>query len=67
MLKGRGHTCFEVVLTWELEDLAILKGGATSFNSLKGGGGVLPCIGGGRSQTVLNPQFSHFVCPPPHN
>ena len=38
MLKG-GTTSFEVVLTRELEVLAILKGGAKSFHPLKGGGG----------------------------
>ena len=33
-----GTTSFEVVLTWELEVLAILMGGPTNFHPLKGGG-----------------------------
>ena len=39
MLKG-GTTSFEVVLTWELEVLAIVMGGTKSFHPLKGGGGA---------------------------
>ena len=51
MLKG-GTTRFEVVLTLELEVLAILKGDANSFHPLKGEGGgmarkVLPSLEGG--------------------
>ena len=40
MLKGGGGgtTSFEIVLTQELEVLAILLGGAKSFHPLKGGG-----------------------------
>ena len=39
MLKGGGgaQKSFEVVLTWELEVLAILMGGTYSFHLLKGG------------------------------
>ena len=41
VLKGRGGTnSFVVVLTWELEVLAILMGGTKSFHPLKGGGGT---------------------------
>ena len=36
---GEGTTCFEVVLTQELEVLAILKGGAKIVRPIKGGGG----------------------------
>ena len=47
MLKGGGggHKSFEVVLTWELELLAILMGEHKKFPSFKGGGRkkVLPC------------------------
>ena len=55
MLRGGGRdpTSFEVALRRELEVLAIVRGGAKSFNSLKGGGeqNVLPCLeGGGRKQ-----------------
>ena len=58
MLKaGRGggtvKTSFGVVLTWELEVLAILKGGAKGFRPLKGGGG-------GGSELRL----THFVATP---
>ena len=61
MLKGGGTTSFEVVLTRELEFLAILVGGAKSFHLLKGGRkNVLPCVDGGclGMQKVLDPQFS---------
>ena len=54
---GGGSTkSFEVVLTWELEVLAIVMGGggAKGYHPLKGGGGaqkVLPCLeGGGRKK-----------------
>ena len=42
MLKGGGGGIkrFGVVLTRELEVLAILKGGVKRFHSLKGGGGA---------------------------
>ena len=47
MLKGAQS--LEVVLTWELVGLDILKGDAKCFNPLKGGGTqtVLPCLKGG--------------------
>ena len=67
---GGGWTkCVGVVLTWELEVLAILKGGvrSQSFDPLKGGGVnsfTLSCgaRGGGG---VTGPRFSPFVAPPP--
>ena len=50
MLKGGGGTTnyiqqrFCKVFTWQLEVLAILKGGAKSFHSFKGGvRTILPC------------------------
>ena len=58
---------FEVVLTQELEVLAILMGGGTkSFHPLKvGAQKFLPCLEGGRGvQKNLDPRFSHFVAPP---
>ena len=39
MKSGGGTTSFGVVFMVKLEVLAILEGGATSFHSLKGGGG----------------------------
>ena len=46
MPKG-GTASFEVVLTWELEVLAILTGGTKSVHPLKGGGGgSLEGVGG---------------------
>ena len=48
---AEGTISFEVVLTWELEVLAIVMwggGGAKSFHPLKGGPReVLPCLAGG--------------------
>ena len=43
MLKGRGTQCFGVVLAWELEVLAILKGevqkvSALTLSLIEGGG-----------------------------
>ena len=64
MLKG-GHK--KLVLTWELEVLAIVMGGgAKSFHPLKGGGAqkVLPCLEGGGAKS-FGPAISHFVAPPP--
>ena len=61
------QTSFEVVLTWELEVLAILMEGTKSVHPLKKGGGghkVLPCLEEG-GQKVLDPRFFHFVVPPP--
>ena len=62
MLKGGGATnSFEVVLTWELEVLAILcKGGAQSFHPFKRRGRkILPCLvgWGGGVQKVSDPKF----------
>ena len=55
MLKG-GTTSFE------LEVLAILKGGAKNVHPLKDGAQkVLPWQGGGGAQKVSDTQFSHFV------
>ena len=51
-------TSFEVVLTRELKDLAILMGGAKGFHSLKawgGGGGGAKCFG---------PAIFPFCSPP---
>ena len=67
---GGGHS-FWVVLTQQLEVLAILiegGGGAETFHSLKGGGArkVLPCLDWG-TQHVSAPRFFHFVDPPPRN
>ena len=44
------------------------KGGWKKFPLFKTGAHkVLPCLDGGGAQKVLDPQFSHFVAPPPHN
>ena len=66
MLKWEGgERSFWVVLTQELEVLAILKGGRQKFSPFKKRARiVLPCLGEGR-QNVSDPQFSHFVAPPP--
>ena len=64
MLKGGGGgdtESFEVVLTWELEVLAILKKGAKCFHLLKrgrggGGGGGYPVLRGGNKKF----QTHHF-------
>ena len=50
MLKGGDTKSFAVVLTWELEILAILIGGLKKFYSVLSG---------------LDPRFSHFVASPP--
>ena len=43
-------------------------GGATKFQSLKGGSRkVLPCLGGGRREKFWTHDFFHFVAPLPHN
>ena len=49
--------------------LAILKGGAKSFHSLKGGGGakVLPCLKGGGVAKGFGPAIFSFCSPPPRN
>ena len=71
-MGGRGTTSLEVVLTRELEVLAILKG-AQNVSTLNkgwgGGGGASKSFtlswGGGGGQKVSDPRFSHFVAP--HN
>ena len=64
----RGTDSFEVVLTWELEVLAILIGGANSSRALKGGWGartVLPCLEGGGATssrpTILRDERWHSL------
>ena len=57
MLKGRGRTVFWVVLTQELEALAIMKwggGGLKKFPPFKIGGThkVLPCLEGGGARQI---------------
>ena len=67
MLKG-GTTPFDVILTWELEVLAILMGvGAKSFHPLKGGRKrFYPVLrGGGRGTTSFGPAIFPFCSPPP--
>ena len=63
---GEGGTkSYKVVLTRELEVLAIMMGGggAKNFNPLKGRmQNVLPCLEGG-GQKVSDPRFSLFVDP----
>ena len=58
LMGGGGTTSFNmVVLTWELEVLAIFKEGRKKFPPLKRGGGaqkVLPCLEWG-AQKVSNP------------
>ena len=64
MLKGGGTKRLEIVLTQELEVLAILMGGGRKqFKPFKmGARKVLPCLEeGGRK--VLEPRFFHFVAP----
>ena len=63
---GEGAQSFEVVFTWELEVLAILKGDRKNFPLFKRGvQKVVSCLEGGGAQKVLDPRFSHFVAPPP--
>ena len=58
----KGTTSFEVVLTWKLEVLAILKGGAKSFHPLQGGALTIFTLSCGEGvEKVLDPWFSHFV------
>ena len=74
MLKlagGGGTQSFRVVLTRELEVLAILEdGGAnTPFKRHRGMCERFNPVLGGRVQKDSDPQFSHYFCnlPPPHN
>ena len=53
---GGGTICCQVVLTQEVQVLAILMAGTTSFHPLKGEG-----------QKVLDQRFSHFLASPPCN
>ena len=68
MLKGGGgwgRQHFEVVLTQDLEVLAIVKGVAKRFPPFKRGGGaqkVFPCLKGGEAQTVWTRDFP--IVPP---
>ena len=68
MLKGGGgvSTSFEVVLTQELEVLAILMGGAKSVHPFKKGGAttMFTLVREVGVQSVLDPRFPHFVAPP---
>ena len=65
--EGGGTTNFEVVLTRDLEVLAIVMGVAKCFYPLRRGvQKVLPCLEGG-TQKGSDPRFSHFVAPPPRN
>ena len=66
MLKG-GTKSFEVVLTRELEVLAIVMGGRKKFPPFKRHGTRSFTLSGGGAQKVYDPRFSHFVAPPPHN
>ena len=63
--EAGGTQGFEVVLTWELEVLAILMGGTTSFHPLKGGGRkrFYPVLRGG-AQTSFGPTVFPFCSPP---
>ena len=65
MLKGGGTKSFGVVFMQWLEVLVILKGGAKSVHSLKGGRArkVLPCLEGGGAKS-FGPMIFHFVAPP---
>ena len=67
MLKGGGaQTVLRVVLTQELEVLAIVmgRGGAQSFHPLKGGEqNVLPCLGGGGGAKSCGPAIFPFCSP----
>ena len=68
-----GTKGLEVVLTWKLEVLAILKEGAQHLHYSKAGGGgggwrrkkCYPGLKGGRAQKVSDPRLSHFVAPLP--
>ena len=63
----RGRKRFEVVLTRELEVLAILMTGCKTFPPFKRGARkVLPCLER-VAQKVLDLRFSNFVAPPPRN
>ena len=65
MLKrgGGGTTSFEVVLTWELEVLAIVMGGTKSFHPW--GRKKFYSVLRGGAKGFGPTQFSHFVAPLP--
>ena len=65
MLKG-GTKSFEVVLTWELEVLAILMGGGRKkFPPFKRGvQKVLPCLEGGGGAKSFRPVIFPFCSHP---
>ena len=71
--EGRGGVGdtkgLEVVFTREVEVLAILLAGSEQLPPLKSVcvGGSFSLEGGGEWQHVLDPQFSHYVAPPPCN
>ena len=64
---GGAHKVF-VVLTRELEVLAILEDGGVQIHPLKRHGGMCekfnPVLGGGGVQKDSDPRFSHFVISP---
>ena len=65
---GKGTKCIEVVLTQELDVLAILKGGTTSFRPIKRGGGaqrILQCLEEEGAPTKSRPKIFQFCSPPP--
>ena len=67
--EGRwGAKSVGIVLTRELEFLAIRKMGGKHFHPLKGKHKKLYPVFwgvGGGTQTGLEPRFSYFVAPPP--
>ena len=61
-----GTNSFGVVSTWQLEVLAILKGGTKSFHSLKGGHEKFyPVLGRGGGAKSFSPAIFPFCSPPP--
>ena len=62
--RGEGTNSFEVVLTWELEVLAILKGGTKSFHPLKWGWEKFYTVLRW-TQKGFGPAISPFCSPPP--
>ena len=65
--EGESTTSFKVVFRWQLEVLAILKGGgAKCFHPLKGGTRkVLPCLEVGGGAKSFRPMILPFCSPPP--
>ena len=61
-MKGPGTKSFGVVFTQLLEVLAILKGGAKVFHSLKGGRKKLyPVLGGGGGGGRKQVSLTHSI------